>query len=132
MRFASVAAFVVAAASLNAFPLSAHEGRGPGRACGAEKEKFCADVKRGSGGMKECLRQHASELSPGCAEAMEVAIEARRNILEACKADGAKFCATGADNDRPSGIFRCLESHAAELQGGCAAALKERPGAKTN
>ena len=82
--------------------------------------------------MKECLRQHASELSPECAEAMEVATAVRRDVLEACKADGVKFCATGADNDRPSGIFRCLESHAAELEGACAAALKKRPGAKTN
>ena len=39
------------------------------RACSADLEKFCPDVKKGEG-RKACLRLHAQELQPGCAEAL--------------------------------------------------------------
>ncbi len=40
------------------------------KACGADLEKFCADVKKGEG-RKACLRTHASELQPSCADALK-------------------------------------------------------------
>ncbi len=40
------------------------------KACGPELEKFCSDVKKGEG-RKACLRTHASELTPSCAEALK-------------------------------------------------------------
>jgi hypothetical protein len=36
-------------------------------ACGADLEKFCKDVKKGQG-RKACLRTHAAELQPACAD----------------------------------------------------------------
>jgi len=39
-------------------------------ACGADLEKFCPNVKKGEG-RKACLRGHASELQPACAEALK-------------------------------------------------------------
>ncbi len=94
MRFAIFAAFVMTAASLNALPSSAQEMGAVGAACKADKEKFCADMKPGDGKLRECFKQHASELSADCSKAIEAAREARRNLREACKADTEKFCAT--------------------------------------
>lgn len=39
-------------------------------ACGADLEKFCKDVKKGEG-RKACLRTHAAELQPGCADELK-------------------------------------------------------------
>jgi hypothetical protein len=38
--------------------------------CKAEKEKFCSDVKKGKGRIKECLKKHENELTPACKEKM--------------------------------------------------------------
>lgn len=35
-------------------------------ACGADEQKFCADVKPGEGRKIACLKQHQSELSSTC------------------------------------------------------------------
>jgi hypothetical protein len=40
------------------------------KACGADLERFCKDVKRGEG-RKACLRTHLQELRPSCAEALK-------------------------------------------------------------
>lgn len=37
-------------------------------ACGADIEKYCKDVKKGRAA---CLRSHAAELQPGCADALK-------------------------------------------------------------
>jgi hypothetical protein len=39
--------------------------------CKADKEKFCADVKKGKGRIKECLKAHENELSPACKAKLE-------------------------------------------------------------
>ncbi|MGO9171717.1 MAG: cysteine rich repeat-containing protein [Rhodomicrobium sp.] len=51
-------------------------------ACGADLEKFCKDVKKGEG-RKACLRTHASELQPGCADALK-----ERDAEKAAKKNG--------------------------------------------
>jgi hypothetical protein len=38
--------------------------------CGAELETHCANVDVGEGGVAQCLKDHASELSPGCNQAL--------------------------------------------------------------
>ncbi len=38
-------------------------------ACSADLDKFCQDAKKG--GRIACLRSHASELQPGCADALK-------------------------------------------------------------
>ena len=40
-------------------------------ACRADAEKFCKDVKAGEGRIAECLKEHRSELSEGCAAQMK-------------------------------------------------------------
>ncbi|MGC3976380.1 MAG: cysteine rich repeat-containing protein [Nitrospira sp.] len=50
------------------------QGRGgrPGRkACADDVKKLCAGVKAGEGRIMQCLRAHAQELSPPCADMMQ-------------------------------------------------------------
>lgn len=43
------------------------------QACRGDIVKFCNDVKPGSGGITTCLKEHASELSMPCKDAVEAA-----------------------------------------------------------
>jgi hypothetical protein len=43
------------------------------RACRDDIVKFCTDVKSGRGGIATCLKEHASELSQPCKDAVEAA-----------------------------------------------------------
>ena len=52
------------------------------KACAADLEKFCRDVKKGEG-RKACLRGHASELQPGCSDALK-----ERDAEKAAKSRG--------------------------------------------
>lgn len=50
------------------------QGRGhrPGRkACAEDVKKLCAGVKAGEGRIMQCLKEHAQELSPACADMMQ-------------------------------------------------------------
>ena len=38
-------------------------------ACAADVQKFCADVERGKGALRGCLRSHRTELSTACSSA---------------------------------------------------------------
>jgi hypothetical protein len=40
------------------------------KACAADLEKFCPEVKKGDG-RKACLRTHESDLQPSCVEALK-------------------------------------------------------------
>jgi hypothetical protein len=119
----------VFAALLMISPLAIAQ-EGPGKACKADREKFCPGMKPGDGQLGPCMKQHEAEVSPECQAARKEAQEARRNIRMSCKADTEKFCA-----DTPQGgggIIKCLEGHASELGQSCAEALKSRPGAKNS
>ncbi len=41
------------------------------RACAADMAKYCADVPKGCGAPRKCLRQHESELSQSCSSAWQ-------------------------------------------------------------
>jgi Cysteine rich repeat len=128
MRLTVCAVLAAASLMVSALPLSAQEAQPPGQACKADREKFCSDIKPGDGKMRDCMKQHASELSAECTSAMKAAREAFRNIRQECKEDAEKFC-----SDVPKGgggVMKCLESHASEVQEACGAALKSRPGKK--
>jgi hypothetical protein len=39
--------------------------------CKADREKFCAGVKKGKGRIKNCLKAHENELTPACKAKLE-------------------------------------------------------------
>jgi hypothetical protein len=39
-------------------------------ACGEDSKRLCADAKSGGGGIVRCLREHESELSDACKQAL--------------------------------------------------------------
>jgi hypothetical protein len=96
-------------------------------ACKADREKFCAGQTPGDGSFRACMDSHQAELSAECRSARQVAREAWKKIEADCKPDMGKFC--GNAGEERSGLAKCLESHAGELQPACAASWKSRPGA---
>ncbi|MEO8602829.1 MAG: cysteine rich repeat-containing protein [bacterium] len=94
--------------------------------CRADVAKLCSGVEPGGGRMKQCLRDHATELSPGCRKtlrelAKESAAGGNRAWLRACRNDVDTAC-PGVE---PGGgrIIACLRSHADKVSPACKAAL---------
>ncbi len=125
MKFALHATLLAGLLAVSAPLALAQEG--PGKACKADREKFCAGLTHGDGKLGACMKEHEAELSPECQSARKNAQDAQKNIRMTCKADVEKFC---ADTPREHGAkLKCLESHASEVGQACADALKSRPGA---
>jgi len=40
-------------------------------ACKADREKFCKDVPRGDGRIKQCMKEHYKDLSPVCQQKLD-------------------------------------------------------------
>jgi hypothetical protein len=124
----NIALFAALFAALPVFASSAAQAQDVRSACKADREKFCADFTSGDGKLRDCMEQHAPELSAECNTAREASKEAWKKIQDACKADAGKFCGDAGQGRREIG--KCLDAHASELDSACAEALKSRPGAK--
>jgi hypothetical protein len=124
---ASLSASVFASLLLLSAPhVMAQEG--PGKACAADRDKFCAGLKPGDGKFGACMKEHEAEFSDACKSARADMQEARKNVRMNCKADVEKFC---ADAEKGRGeTIKCLRSHAGEVGTSCADALQAMPGAK--
>lgn len=48
-------------------------------ACKPDVEKYCMDVPAGKGGIKNCLKKHADDLSPDCKSAVAKAKAAKKS-----------------------------------------------------
>jgi hypothetical protein len=59
------------AASAQQTPAAPPAQSPPRQACRADFQKFCADVRPGSGRIAQCLLEHKDKLSPGCRDALE-------------------------------------------------------------
>jgi hypothetical protein len=127
MKFVVYAA-VIGTLAIASSALMAQDAPSPGKACKSDREKFCPGLKPGDGKLGPCMKQHAAELTPECAGAIEAGKQASKQIQANCRADIGKFCAAEAKQRR--GIAKCLESHASELEPACADAVNSRPGAK--
>ena len=88
-----------------------------GGACKADVEKFCKNVEKGGGRIKQCLQDHKADLSVECKTKME----RHEQRKAACKADVEKFC---KDIPRGKGQVRaCMKSHESELSPACKALI---------
>jgi hypothetical protein len=126
MKTFLLTSLVAAAIAIPSFQSTAQQR--PGTACRADREKFCPDTKPGDGKYAACMKEHASELSQDCSEALQAAQDSRRAIRMNCKADVDKFCADAKDGK--GGVMKCLRAHEGELGQACADAMKAGPGPK--
>lgn len=100
----------------------------PAWPCLEDAKKFCPPEGQegGRGRVRQCLEQHAAELSPACQAARQARSEQRRAFHDNCRADIRKLCR----GIRPGGgaILKCLSDNSAQLTPACAEALpKPKP-----
>jgi hypothetical protein len=92
-------------------------------ACRADVQKLCKGVQPGGGRIAGCLKQHESELAPGCRERMAQARKEGKEFVEACKADTETLC-KGVQPGQGR-VMRCLVDHKDKLSSGCRAKISE-------
>ena len=113
-RVMTLVAPLTVALSMTATPVHANRRGGP---CREDVKKLCPDLKRGSGGVGDCLNQHAAELSAACQDHLSK-IKAKMDAWrQACQDDVQKFC-----NDIDAGhgkIIKCLHKNHDGLSQSC-------------
>jgi hypothetical protein len=102
-------------------PAQAQRGQGP---CREDIQKFCASVPPGGGRFRDCLQQHAAELTPACKQhlsQMKAKVAAWR---QACEGDVQKLC-SGVAPGRGN-LVKCLREHQGDLSQACKDQLAQR------
>ena len=95
--------------------------------CGDDMKKVCPKVEAGGGRIRQCLKEHLSELSPKCKALIQESSQGARRraggFRVACRGDLDKLCR----GTEPGGgrLMDCLKKHDAELSAGCRTALGE-------
>lgn len=92
-------------------------------ACRADLQKLCKDIQPGGGRLVMCLKQHESEVSPGCREEMAEAKKEVKEFAEACKGDAQTLC-KGVQPGQGR-VLRCLAENKEKLSSGCRAEIVE-------
>ena len=116
IKLSTVTYLVALSVLLNVSTAQAEDKEKPG-ACRADVEKLCKGVQPGGGRIAMCMKQHESELSPGCREAIAGAKKQIEEFAEACKPDAEKFC-KGVQPGQGR-IANCLSEHKGELSAAC-------------
>jgi Cysteine rich repeat len=100
------------------------QAQGRGGPCRQEIEKLCPNVAPGGIALRDCINQHAAELSPQCQKRvahMKARMEAWR---QACKDDVQKLCPQ--EEPGHGNIGRCLRQHHDQLSQACQDQLAQR------
>ena len=87
------------------------------QACGADINRVCAEVQPGEGRVTACVREHFTELSAPCRNALI----SGATITKACKSDYQLKCAGIESGGGRSQA--CMKAHFAELDERCQKAL---------
>jgi cysteine rich repeat protein len=117
---------LVVCAILLAIPtISSAQAGGP---CRDDIQRLCKNA--GPAGVRGCMREHASELSPACkarlAEVKERMKQHAAALKQACQGDIEKYCSQVPPG--PLRVAQCLHDHEAQLSKGCTTAMAQRPG----
>jgi hypothetical protein len=94
-------------------------------ACKPDIEKYCKDVKPGGGAMNDCLKQHASELSPACTQFRQTAKDKVDAFTQVCGTDIKTHC--GGVHRGGGRIVQCLKQHENALTEACKGQLASSP-----
>ena len=103
-------------------PARAQRREGP---CRNDVEKFCQGIQPGGGRYRDCLRQHAAELSPACKERVSQVKAKAAAWRQACQADVQKLCGDVAPGR--GSVLKCLRQHQEDLSQACKDQLTEHP-----
>jgi hypothetical protein len=99
-------------------PAGAMAQQGAARqACGADIKQMCAEVERGDGRLKACVKEHFGQLTASC----QTALISNVTITKACKADAQQNC--GGIQPGGGRIQTCMKDHFTELTEPCKEAL---------
>ena len=99
-------------------PAGAMAQQGAARqACGADIKQMCAEVERGDGRLKACVKEHFGQLTASC----QTALISNVTITKACKADAQQKC--GGIQPGGGRIQTCMKDHFTELTESCKEAL---------
>ena len=99
-------------------PAGAMAQQGAARqACGADIKQMCAEVERGDGRLKACVKEHFGQLTASC----QTALISNVTITKACKADAQQKC--GGIQPGGGRIQTCMKDHFPELTEPCKEAL---------
>jgi hypothetical protein len=116
IKLTTITHLVVLSLLLSVSAAQAEDNERP-RACRADVAKLCKGIQPGGGRIAMCLKQHESELSPGCRDTIAEAKEQIKEFAEACKPDAEKLC-KGVQPGQGR-IARCLVEHKDQLSAGC-------------
>lgn len=95
-----------------------------GKACGADYQKFCAEVKPGEGRIGKCLQEHKDELSQSCRAFFQDATRTIiREFIAACQTDVANNCKGVQPGE--GRILNCLRAHQENISGQCGNVIKK-------
>ena len=99
-------------------PAGAMAQQGAARqACGADIKQMCAEVERGDGRLKACVKEHFGQLTASC----QTALISNVTITKACKTDAQQNC--GGIQPGGGRIQTCMKDHFTELTEPCKEAL---------
>ena len=116
IKLSTITRLIVLSLLLSVSAAQAEDKEKP-RACRADVAKLCKGIQPGGGRIAMCLKQHESELSPGCRDTIAATKEQIKEFAEACKPDAEKLC-KGVQPGQGR-IARCLVEHKDQLSAGC-------------
>jgi len=116
IKLTTITHLVVLSLLLGMSAVQAEDKERPG-ACRADVAKLCKGIQPGGGRIAMCLKQHESELSPGCRDNIAATKEQIKEFAEACKPDAENLC-KGVQPGQGR-IARCLVEHKDQLSAGC-------------
>ena len=122
IKLATLTHLVVLSLLLSVTAAQAEDNERPS-ACRTDIAKLCKGIYPGGGRIAMCLKQHESELSPGCRESIAATGEKIKEFAEACKPDVEKQC-KGVQPGQGR-IARCLVEHKDRLSAGCREKIAE-------
>ena len=115
--------FIVLIAGLS-LPVLANAGDEAGQACGADYQKFCAEVQPGEGRIGRCLMQHKQELSGSCQQFLaRTAQTLIQQFVAACQDDVTQYC----KNVQPGEgrVLNCLREQHEAISPACQQLIKK-------
>jgi hypothetical protein len=80
-------------------------------ACGGDVRAYCAGIPQGGGRIAQCLREHGTQISETCRNAIASSVQ------EICGADIARFCTNVKPGEGK--VQDCLRANAAQLAPSC-------------